>query len=232
MDNTTHEKIFLIVQDLTNFLLEKNLIFDQSELKQIISLCQELTAEYDESHDINHHVSVFKNSILIFEDIKDKLSEEYLQNYLKMITYSSLLHDTIDHKYPINLDAKKISLDNFLKSRCHCLSIKWIIDNMSYSKEVKNGYPQHMSYDVQTCRDIVSDADKLEAIGEIGIKRCRDFSIATNPGASEEYTNKLVIEHCHEKLLNIKDKFIRTKKGKELAEPLHQFLVKFINDHE
>jgi hypothetical protein len=38
---------------------------------------------------------------------------------------------------------------------------------------------------------------------------------------------KVVVEHCYEKLLKLKDLYIRTECGKELAEPLHAILVDF-----
>jgi uncharacterized protein len=225
-----YEKTSSITQDLSNFLSEHQIEFNQQTLEGIIKLCAILTNDYDESHDINHHVCVFKNSIIIFKTLEEQFPPRMSSHYLKIIIYVSLLHDTIDHKYPKNLEDKKDILNNFLRKQLeyNYIIVKWIIDNISYSKEVKNGYPHHDNKDIQLCRDIVSDADKLEAIGEIGIKRCRDFSIASNPLFSDDSINKLVVEHCNDKLLKLKDNFIRTAKGKELAQPLHQFLEKFV----
>ena len=189
-------------------------------------LCKNLTKEYDDSHDVEHHVKVFVNSIEIYKKM-DNCSEEVLP----MIIYSSLLHDTIDNKYQENIENKIKILDNFLKEKLgkKWKNIKWIIDNMSYSKETKNGYPINGNPIVQLSRDIVSDADKLEAIGETGILRCKQFSIAKNPNATVSEINKLVLQHCFDKLLKIKDHFIRTNPGKIMAEKLHLIIVDYVN---
>lgn len=85
-----------------------------------------------------------------------------------MIMYATLLHDTIDHKYTNNLNEKISKLNNFLIQRNkYTKYVEWIINNISYSKEFKSGYPIHIDTRVNLARDIVSDADKLEAIGQI-----------------------------------------------------------------
>ncbi len=232
MENHT-DRIDIIVQNITQVLYDKQVQVSTYKLKDIISLCMELTAEYDESHDVDHHICVFLNAIEIFKSVENDFDKLEHQFYLELVMYASLLHDTIDHKYPTNLEFKKKSLSDFLMRKLDYsyILVNWIINNISYSSEVKNGYPVHINKDIQLCRDIVSDADKLEAIGSIGIKRCRDFSIATNPGLSDTDIDNLVAEHCHKKLLKLKDNYIRTTKGRELAEPLHQVLVDFVKNH-
>ena len=80
-------------------------------------------------------------------------------------------------------------------------------------------------------RDIVSDADKLEAIGIAGVKRCMEYQIHKY---KEDFLNqeipllllvKRVVEHAHEKLLRLRDHFIKTKMGKEISLPLHNEMV-------
>jgi HD superfamily phosphodiesterase len=76
-------------------------------------------------------------------------------------------------------------------------------------------------------RDIVSDADKLEAIGEAGIKRCLEYQIhkykedSPNQEIPHSQLIKQVVEHAHEKLLRLREHFFRTKIGKEISLPLH-----------
>ncbi|WP_457549897.1 HD domain-containing protein [Archaeoglobus sp.] len=67
---------------------------------------------------------------------------------------------------------------------------------------------------------VLSDADKLDAIGAIGIARA--FIFSGENGRSIEET----IEHFEEKLLKLKD-LLYTKTAKELAKERHEFLVKF-----
>lgn len=203
----------------------------------ILGTCFSLTRDYDESHNLKHHVSVLTNSLEIFsyEFLHGgKIAEPRdLVRLRKIIIYASLLHDTIDYKYPHNLEKKKEILDIFLKEKLESewLDVKWVIDNISYSKEVKTGYPHHSDAIVQIARDIVSDADKIEALGEIGIQRCRQYSKETNKLASDEEITRIVVEHCHEKLLRLKDNFIRTCHGKLMAESRHQVIVDFV-EHE
>ena len=200
--------------------------------QEIIKCCADLTKSYDETHDVNHHIAVYHNAIKIITELNIDCYDNYLDIY-ELMMYASLLHDTIDYKYKLNLENNIKKLDEFLMAKVpkKFTEIKWIIDNISYSKEVKSGYPIYLSNNlVQIARDIVSDADKLEAIGEFGIKRCTEFVTIFNP----LITNKneimaLVVEHCHEKLLKLKDDFIHTIPGKKMAEPGHQFMIEYIS---
>lgn len=233
-------KINVIFGNLISFLLEHGQVnVDGIEkIRDVFNLTVILTSDYDESHDINHHVDVYRNAIIILKSFggSDKLqmdSDKY--HYLcDLLMYSSLLHDTIDHKYKNRIEEKILCVNDFLKNTVQekYADIKWIIDNISYSKEHKNGYPLHHDKIVQLARDIISDADKLEAIGDKGLERCYQFTIACNPGISDENATKIVVEHCHEKLLKLKDNFIRTEKGKKMALPLHMILVDFVNNYD
>jgi len=226
------EKVLLeIIDFLGNHIT--NIAYDPTEIFDIINLCQDLTSEYDESHNLEHHICVYKNAIKILasenKDVYQISMQEYQELFL-LITYSSLLHDTIDLKYPNNLEYKIKKLNLFLEEKIKdsCEKIKWIINNMSYSKEIKFGYPINSDKIIQLGRDIVSDSDKLEAIGEIGIQRCRQYIMVIHPNASEEEIIRYEVEHCDDKLSKLKDYFIRTNTGKKLAEPHHQVLVDFV----
>ena len=202
-----------------------------SDIFDVFCLCAELTNEYDESHDLGHHADVFVNATNIYiQLIANDIPNEEVVTY---ITYAALLHDTIDYKYPNNLQNKIKKVDEYLKNKLGnvWLNVKWIIDNMSYSKEAKNGYPVHSNTDVQLARDIVSDADKLEAIGDIGIIRCTQYGRVAHPNANEKELKQLVIQHCHDKLLKIKDQYIRTVPGKLMAEPRHQVIADFVKNN-
>ena len=201
----------------------------KNDFHPILSKCFDLTSNYDESHDINHHVNVFLNAIEIYESRnKWNLTNEEHDIMINLIVYASLLHDTIDHKYPENLENKIQELDHFLESQLNpeqLTHVKWIINNISYSKENKFGYPTPPSNIVQIARDIVSDADKIEAYD---ISRCRAYTLYTHPLATESEIVIMVIQHCHEKLLRLKDEFIRTASGKKMAEYGHQQLLDFV----
>ena len=88
------------------------------------------------------------------------------------------LHDVRDHKYSNSISHEE--LENFILtiSLDYLQIICKMIDNISWSKEAS---------------DIVSDVDRLEALGKIGIERCEIFT--------REYGGLVpvnVITHCHE----------------------------------
>jgi uncharacterized protein len=78
-------------------------------------------------------------------------------------------------------------------------------------------------------RNIVSDADKIDALGKIGIERCFQYSKATNSDLSDEDYIKNVIKHCDEKLLLLLPKYIKTEIGKMIAKPLHDEIQDWYN---
>ncbi len=188
-------------------------------------LCAELTATYDESHDLNHHLSVDKNVCAI-------LAKETNHLYLTMYTrVAALLHDVVDHKYPETYETNAAALEGFLTDNFDeedACAIRWIIANISYSKEVKSGRPRHSNQLITDARDIVSDADKIEAIGEVGIVRCAAFTRAKNSTLTEKQLIAEVVKHCNEKLLRLRDEFVVTAEGRRLAGPGHAYIEGFV----
>jgi len=136
------------------------------------------------------------------------------------------LHDIRDHKYPNSITQEE--LENFIKTidPDNLEIICKIISNISWSKEVK-GQSERFEEPYLTILNIVSDADRLEALGKIGIERCEIFTRERGGHVPQD-----VITHCHEKLLKIlPDGFIKTKHGKKLAQPLHQEIVEYVKNY-
>jgi HD superfamily phosphodiesterase len=183
----------------------------------------------DESHGYSHMKQVMLNSMIIYHG--ERMNNPYIKNLCKVVAW---LHDVADHKYDVN---------NQLENKVKCFLSKYfpedsdlilnIIQRISYSKEVKNGRADWLAVLGEiglAVRNIVSDADKLEAIGEIGINRCIQYS-------KDQYRKSKGVDipldilyaeinnHANEKLLRLKDEFIITDTGKHLAEPLHHEMI-------
>jgi len=213
----------------TNEAFDNQNGFNQEQYERLDFFVRKSMQDFDESHDYNHAKKVLENSLLI------AISNEYRNAKLNLTTlvYSAFCHDIRDHKY-----SNSISFDEFyrfLKQEVpdNADDIVTIIDNISYSKQNKkrietgsmkeNDIPENLKPYI----DIVRDADRLEAIGKTGLKRCEDYQLSHGNKVPED-----VIKHCHEKLLKLlPENFIVSEKAKELAIPLHDELLEYIKFH-
>ncbi|MEO0570177.1 MAG: HD domain-containing protein [Bacteroidota bacterium] len=188
----------------------------------------------ESGHDWFHIQRVFNNTILIAKDEKVDVLTTSL---------AALLHDIADAKFHDGDETigPKIAID-FLSSIAVKQSIidhvAKIIENISFKNsfdEIRKG--SFNSKELQ----VVQDADRLDAIGAIGIARAFNYGgyknrELYNPNipprldlTKSEYkkSNTPTINHFYEKLLLLKDK-MNTNTGKELAEKRHQFLLDYL----
>jgi len=191
----------------------------------------------DESHGYEHMRTVAKNSLIIYNPYRKDESD-----ICDDIIVVAWLHDIGDHKYDSTIETRN-KMITFLDSIYHNKEkVEWIlqiIEYISFSKEKKLRISNsEMNEKLEPLvwynklgdrgvliRNIVSDADKLEALGEIGLKRCIEFTRHKNPNFSDEQIYKAVKEHADEKLLIlVKDRYIRTPIGIYLAKKLEQDL--------
>ena len=149
-----------------------------------------------------------------------------------MLSVAALLHDVCDHKYPESIP--RAELDQYIEKMVGTEKAKnviFLIDNVSFSKEDKVRKGQAKAVEVpdhlKLYLDVLRDADRLEAIGKVGIDRCIAYSQKIQRKVPEE-----VVTHCHEKLLRLyEEHFIVTEMGRKLAEPLHQYIVDYVKQN-
>ena len=194
---------------------------------------QTTCAGRDESHGHAHmKVVAERSSFLIQQDFTDR--RQYKHLILDAIT-AAWLHDIADHKYDHDGTLEQ-QLDEFgHKNIPNYSDIKKVIKYVSYSSENKAilaGTP--LDYDslltpyYALVRHIVSDADKLEAIGQIGIKRALEYTRHANPTYTEEQVMTDVRKHADEKLLRLATEFIRTPTARVIAQERHKEMAEWI----
>lgn len=182
-------------------------------------------------HDWFHIERVYRNALLI--------AKEEVCN-LQIVQLSALLHDIADSKFHNGDESvgPKIARE-FLESENvteeiinHVINI---IENISF----KGGNFEKNFSSIEL--DIVQDADRLDAIGAIGIARAFNYGGFKNRGlydpkiapntnmSTEEYKSSQAptINHFYEKLLLLKDK-MNTPTGKNIAKERHRFMETYL----
>lgn len=182
-------------------------------------------------HDWFHIERVYKNALLIAKDENCNL---------EIVKLGALLHDIADSKFH-NGDEKigpKVARDFLVNQKIDentIIHVVAIIDNISF----KGGNFEKKFTSKEL--DIVQDADRLDALGAIGIARTFNYggfknrpiyspNIQPNLNMSKEEYKKSeapTLNHFYEKLLLLKDK-MNTETGKKLAKERHAFMEKFL----
>lgn len=200
----------------------------------------------DSSHGYEHMKQVAKNSLQIFNKMYNdiKLSTMTIPFFISCVLTVSWLHDVADHKYDHD-GTLKLQLDSFVTEIFGEVKYKFILDvivRTSYSNEIKmiqtNGkldWDSVLGADGVLLRNIVSDADKLEAIGYQGILRCMTYNIELlkiSGNLNPSFDNLIipVKKHTSDKLIKLASSYIRTDYGKELAKSKHDEFINIIND--
>ena len=145
---------------------------------------------------------------------------------LCVIELAALLHDIGDAKFHEGKERSKEFSTEILQSlgvgEDLIQHVGMIVDNISFRKRDS---AEPLSLEGQ----IVQDADRLDALGAIGIVRTIEFGAAFNqPFYSDgDETQKTGIGHFHEKLFKLRD-LMNTVAGRELAREREQFMHTFI----
>jgi len=178
---------------------------------------------YDSGHDWYHIERVRKLALYINE--QEKLADPFT------LELTVLLHDVADSKFNNtgNEDGYKIIAD-FI----HSIGLDGINDQVINSiKNVSFSNRKAFGNADDPLLMVLQDADRLDAIGAIGIARAFNYGgFRNNPiYIPAEETGSCIsstINHFYEKLLKLRD-LMNTSTGKRLAEERHRFLEKFLD---
>ncbi len=182
-------------------------------------------------HDWWHIYRVWKNALAICEQEK---ADQFI------VELAALLHDLDDWKFNESEDETPRRAKAWMES-CHVdleinKKVCEIISHVSYKgAQVENKMKSLEGF-------IVQDADRLDAIGAIGIGRAFAYGgYKSRPMYDPETSNKMhtsfeeyknsksaTINHFYEKLLLLKD-MMNTATAKRIAEKRHEVMVKFLD---
>lgn len=211
----------------------KNRMTDSEIIEKTIQYVKETLQDAEGGHDWFHIQRVYNNAMLIAKDEKVDIL---------IVGLGALLHDIADAKFNKGDEtiAPKMAR-KFLKSMNiqHNVvdHVVRIIENSSF----KNTFDKSSKNFTSKELNVIQDADRLDAIGAIGIARAFNYGgfknrklydpdVAPNLNMTkEEYKNSTAptINHFYEKLLLLKDT-LKTKTGRELAEKRHQFMIDYL----
>ncbi|OQR96908.1 hypothetical protein THRCLA_07125 [Thraustotheca clavata] len=221
MENVSWKENFGPVMTSNDPLIQKTAEFVQTAL-----------ASNDASHDWNHIERVWRMSV--------RLASEEKVERMDCVVLAALLHDIDDWKYTgsnsnerannfllsQNVDAEKI--DFILK----------IIKGVGFKEELSASntpiFPE------LAC---VQDADRLDAIGALGIARCLTYGghkkrvlydvnsppiLNMDKDAYMKHKDGATINHFYEKLFKLKD-MMKTNAGRRIAQERHAYMEEFLN---
>lgn len=202
-------------------------------ISKTIAFVKEQLNGAEAGHDWFHTERVWK--------IAKKISEKEGGNLL-VVELAALLHDIADPKFHNGDEELAITISsNFMNSlevpQDIIKEVLNIIQNISFKN--RGEATSNPSLELK----IVQDADRIDAIGAIGIARTFNFggfknNLMYDPAippklnmSKEEYkkSNGTTINHFYEKLLLLKD-LMNTETAKKIASERHDFMLKFLDE--
>ncbi|NNJ88091.1 MAG: HD domain-containing protein [Eudoraea sp.] len=204
-----------------------------SLVEETIAFVKEILKDAEAGHDWFHTQRVFRNALLIAKD----------ENVdVLIVSLGALLHDIADAKFHqgderVGPDMAREFLNSLEVEKDVIDKVCFIIEHISFKNSI--GENKNTKHPIELM--VVQDADRLDAIGAIGIARAfhyggfknrtlYDPEIAPNLELTkEEYKNSKspTINHFYEKLLLLKDK-MNTTTGTKIALKRHAFLLQYL----
>ncbi|MGL4452887.1 MAG: HD domain-containing protein [Sarcina sp.] len=207
--------------------MNKNLV-----IKNTIEFIKEKFCAEGSGHDWFHIERVYKNACYIAK------REKYVNEYIVELT--ALLHDVDDWKFSEDNKTSTSTVEKFLVEQSvensDIEKITAIIKTMSF----KGGVVDSTQHTIEG--KIVQDADRLDAIGAIGIARAFTYggyknNLMYDPDVKPQEFKTLdevkkkntTVNHFYEKLLKLKE-LMNTETGKILAKERHEYMENFLSE--
>lgn len=204
-----------------------------SIIDKTINYVQQTLKNSEGGHDWWHTHRVYLNA--------QKIASGELEIDTEVVLLAALLHDIADSKFhngneQIGPDTARLFLSSEGFDSIKINHVVSIIENISF----KGGKSERTFHSKEL--DIVQDADRLDAIGAIGISRAFNYggfkgNEIYNPEippnlemTKEEYKKgkQPSVNHFYEKLLLLKD-LMNTKTGREMAQQRHEFMLEYLD---
>ncbi|MET4081186.1 uncharacterized protein ABIB40_001131 [Pedobacter sp. UYP30] len=202
------------------------------EVAETIKFVKQTLKTAEAGHDWFHVERVYKTALNINKTAAADAA---------VVSFAALLHDIADSKFhggdeKLGPEVAKVFLTSIEVSPKIIDHVVKIIQHMSF----KNSFDTTPFSSKEM--DVVQDADRLDAIGAIGIARAFTYGgfknrLLYNPDIPPELnhtkdsyknTTAPTINHFYEKLLLLKDG-MKTEAGKVLATERHQFMLNFLD---
>ena len=170
----------------------------------------EIFKDNSDGHDADHSLRVYGNALMI--------AKNYPESDKTVIALASLLHDVDDHKLfdtENNMNARSFLKEQNVEDDV-IDQICVIINGVSFSKN-RGIRPESIE------GKIVQDADRLDALGAVGI--ARTFAYGGRNGRSLESS----LKHFTDKLLLLKDE-MNTAEARAMAETRHAYIEGFLEE--
>jgi len=200
-------------------------------IEQTVEFVKAVLADAEGGHDWWHIYRVWKSArqIAQFESVD-----------LFVVELGALLHDIADSKFhggdeSVGPQKARAFLKSLHVDEDVIVHIENIISNISF----KGGNQEQQFKSAEL--DVVQDADRLDALGAIGIARTFNYGGHKNreiynpeikPNlkmTKEEYKKSMAptLNHFYEKLLLLKDR-MNTEAGRRMAEQRHAFMETYL----
>lgn len=189
--------------------------FEQSALYQgVYAYVKKYMSRYDASHDFNHILRVLGLSKhILAKELESNPDKKY---HKQAILLAALLHDVGDRKYILPGENAETMIEDVLRANgCpprFIAKVALIVQHVSYTSELKR--PQLVKAMVAAHPElaIVQDADRLDAIGAVGIGRVFAYGAVKAPERGLEGS----VEHFVIKLERVEE-MMKTETGRSMA---------------